>query len=148
MTVRYTDLRELDTPFEFDPLLIRLAERSDYLVVAASSGPDTRHLVSRAVIEAIGPEGVLVNVARGSLVDEAALIDALANGRLGGAGLDVFETEPNLPEALLGFGNVVLQPHQASATREARVAMGRLVLDNLAAYFRGEPLPTPVLVSA
>ncbi|MGH6916758.1 MAG: NAD(P)-dependent oxidoreductase, partial [Geminicoccaceae bacterium] len=90
------------------------------------------------------PEGWLINIARGSVVDEAALLEALASGRLGAAGLDVFAHEPRVPEALLGLDNVVLQPHQGSASEETRAAMGRLVLDNLEAHFAGRPLLTPV----
>jgi hypothetical protein len=111
----------------------------------ASGGPGSRGLINREVLDAVGPEGVLINVARGMVVDEAALIEALREGRLGGAGLDVFENEPHVPEALFGLENVVLQPHQASATRETREAMGQLVLDNLAAHFAGRPLPTAVV---
>jgi lactate dehydrogenase-like 2-hydroxyacid dehydrogenase len=87
---------------------------------------------------------VFVNIARGSVVDEAALVDVLTTGQLGGAGLDVFVDEPNVPEALLALDNVVLQPHQASATRETRFAMGQLVVDNVAAFVAGRPLITPV----
>ena len=91
-------------------------------------------------MDALGPEGMLINVARGSVVDEPALVAALQEGRLGGAALDVFADEPNVPEALMAMDNVVLQPHQGSATEETRRAMGDLVLDNLAAHFEGRPL--------
>jgi lactate dehydrogenase-like 2-hydroxyacid dehydrogenase len=87
---------------------------------------------------------VFINIARGSVVDEAALVELLASGQLGGAGLDVFVDEPNVPEALFTLENVVLQPHQASATRETRAAMGQLVIDNVAAFVAGQPLITPV----
>ncbi|HET9471779.1 MAG TPA: NAD(P)-dependent oxidoreductase, partial [Usitatibacter sp.] len=96
-----------------------------------------------AVIEALGPQGVFVNISRGSVADEAALIEALADGRLGGAGLDVFATEPRIPEAFFAMENVVLQPHVGSATHPTRRAMGQLVVDNLAAFFAGKPLVTP-----
>lgn len=122
-----------------------LAREVDILVIAASAGPDTRNLVSRSVLDALGPEGVLINIARGAIVDEAELVAALAEGRLGGAGLDVYVDEPNVPAALWSMDNVVLIPHQASATVETRTAMGDLVLANVAAYFAGEPLPTPVV---
>ena len=93
----------------------------------------------------MGPDGILINVARGSIVDEAALVEALVAGRLGGAGLDAFQDEPHVPDALFALEQVVLEPHQASATRETREAMGRLVTDNLAAYFAHRPLLTPVV---
>jgi lactate dehydrogenase-like 2-hydroxyacid dehydrogenase len=96
------------------------------------------------VLEALGPEGVFVNIARGSVVDQDALVELLVSRRLGGAGLDVFADEPRVPEALFALDHVVLQPHQASATRETRAAMGQLVLDNVAAFVAGRPLLTPV----
>jgi lactate dehydrogenase-like 2-hydroxyacid dehydrogenase len=114
---------------------VALARWADFLVVAAAGGAGTRRLVSSEVLDALGPKGFLVNVARGSVVDEAALVEALAQGRLGGAGLDVFENEPHVPEALLGLDNVVLLPHIASATTETRQAMADLVLDNLRSFF-------------
>ncbi len=116
----------------------------DVLIVACPGGAATHGLISRAVLEALGPESVLINIARGSVVDETALVELLTTGRLGGAGLDVFVDEPNVPEALFRLDNVVLQPHQASATRETRAAMGKLVVDNVAAYVAGRPLITPV----
>ena len=146
VTIAYTDRQAVaDAPYPFQPSLVALARESDILVVAAAGGPTSRHLVGREVLDALGPDGILVNVARGSIVDEAALVDALREGRLGGAGLDVFEDEPRVPEALWTMDQVVLQPHQASATHETREAMGRLVLDNLAAQFAGRPLLTPVV---
>ena len=96
------------------------------------------------MIEALGPEGTLINVARGSVVDEPALVEALVDGRLGGAGLDVFADEPRVPEALFKLDHVVLQPHVGSATVETRRAMGDLVVENLAAHFAGKPPLTPV----
>jgi hydroxypyruvate reductase len=134
-----------DVPYRFEPALTALARGSDVLIVAVAGGPGTQGLVGREVLDALGPQGVLINIARGFVVDEAALADALRDGRLGGAGLDVFEHEPFVPEALFGMEQVVLQPHQASATHETRQAMGRLVLDNLAAHFAGRPLLTPVV---
>jgi lactate dehydrogenase-like 2-hydroxyacid dehydrogenase len=146
MTIAYTGRRPYDdVPYRFEPSLEALAAGSDVLVVAVAGGPDTQGIVDRTVLDALGSAGVLVNVARGTVVDEPALVEALRQGRLGGAGLDVFADEPNVPEALLGLEQVVLQPHQASATHETREAMGRLVLDNLAAHFAGRPLPTAVV---
>ncbi len=133
-----------DAPYEHVPDLVSLARRSDYLVVACRGGPETRHLVSTEVIDALGPEGTLINVARGSVVDGAALVHALANGRLGHAALDVFEHEPHVPAELLAMPNVIVQPHHGSATVETRCAMGQLMIDNIRARLGGRPLPTPV----
>lgn len=130
-------------PLHADPR--DLAAWADVLVAACPGGPATRGIISREVIEALGPQGVFVNIARGSVVDEPALVEALAAGRLGGAGLDVFVDEPRVPEALFGLDSVVLAPHAASATNETRTAMGQLVLDNVAAWFAGRPLLTPVV---
>jgi hydroxypyruvate reductase len=133
---------DVDYPFYDDPA--KLAAEVDCLMVSCLGGPTTAGLVSREVIEAVGPKGWLINIARGSVVDEAALVDALTGGRLGAAGLDVFAKEPEVPAALLALDNVVLQPHQGSASEETRAAMGRLMLDNMAAHFAGRPLLTPV----
>ena len=124
---------------------VALAKDADILIVATVGGAGTKHLVNRAVLDALGPDGILVNIARGSVVDEAELVAALVEGRLGGAGLDVFADEPRVPEALLALDAVVLAPHQAGATVETRTAMGRNVLANLAAYFEGREPPTPVV---
>jgi lactate dehydrogenase-like 2-hydroxyacid dehydrogenase len=127
------------------PSVEALAASSDVLVVCAAASAATRRIVGRAVFDALGPNGALVNIARGSIIDEPELVRALQDGRLGGAALDVFESEPNVPPALLALENVVLTPHVASATDETRTAMGQLMMDNLAAYFAGRPLPTPVV---
>lgn len=134
-----------DLPYRFVPDLTALAEASDVLIVAAPGGSDTDGAVDRAVLEALGPEGVLVNIARGSLVDQDALIDALQAGRIAGAGLDVFADEPDVPLALRALDQVVLSPHQGSATGQGRAEMAALVLANLDAHFDGEPLPTPIV---
>lgn len=123
---------------------VELAAVSDFLVAICPGGKATEKLVDRAVLDALGPEGILINVARGSVVDEPALVAALQEGRLGGAGLDVFVAEPEVPEALLAMEQVVLQPHRVSATVETRHAMGQLMLDNLQAHFEGRPVLTPV----
>jgi hydroxypyruvate reductase len=133
---------DVDYAYYDDPA--KLAAAVDCLVVSCVGGPTTAGLVSRKVIEALGPKGWLISIARGSVVDEDALVDALVGGRLGAAGLDVFAREPQVPQALLELDNVVLQPHQGSASEETRGAMGRLMLDNLAAHFSGRPLLTPV----
>jgi lactate dehydrogenase-like 2-hydroxyacid dehydrogenase len=133
---------DLAWPYFADP--VELARAADLLIAACPGGEATRGLVSRAVIDALGPEGVFVNISRGSVVDEDALIEALQSGRLGAAGLDVFANEPRVPDALIALDNVVMQPHVGSATHKTRRAMGQLVLDNLAAHFAGKPLHTPV----
>lgn len=146
MEIAYTNRKPRgDVSYRFVASPVDLARESDILIVAASAGPDARNMVNRAVIEALGPDGLLVNVARGAVVDEPELVAALTDGRLGGAALDVFANEPHAPEALFGLDNVVLQPHQASATIETRMAMGNLVLANLSAFFAGQPLPTAVV---
>jgi len=145
MQVLYTGPRKKPgAPFEYVPDLVELARRSDYLMVACKGGPQTRRLISAEVIEALGPKGTLVNVARGSVVDEGALIAALAEGRLGHAALDVFASEPNVSPELLKLPNVIVQPHHGSATVETRTAIGRLMIDNISAHFAGKPLLTPV----
>jgi hydroxypyruvate reductase len=143
MSITWNGPRRKDLPWRYEPDLLALARSVDVLVAACPGGATTRGLISRAVLEALGP-GVFVNIARGSVVDEAALVDLLVTQRLGGAALDVFADEPRVPEALFALDHVVLQPHQASATRETRAAMGQLVLDNIAAHVAGRPLVTPV----
>ena len=143
MEILYTDRARLNSSYRFLPDLVSLAKESDFLMVATSAGPDARHMVNAQVLEALGPEGILINIARGSVVDEAALLAALDDGKLGGAGLDVFEHEPNVPPVLYSRDDVVLLPHIASSTRETRGEMGRLVIRNLEAWFSGKPLVTP-----
>lgn len=130
--------------FGFEPDLRALADWCDFLVVSCVGGPGTHHLVDAAVLRALGPQGILVNVARGSVVDEAALVAVLRDGALRGAGLDVFEREPAVPAELLDDERVVLLPHVAASTRETRADMIRLLLDNLDAFFeRGQVLTPP-----
>lgn len=131
-------------PYRFEPQLVELARSVDFLVAACPGGAATRGLISRDVLTALGQKGVFINISRGSVVDEAAMVELLVSGQLGGAGLDVFVDEPRAPAALFGLDNVVLQPHQASATHETRGAMAQLVLDNIAAYAAGRSLATPV----
>ena len=133
-----------ELPWRHEPDLLALARDSDILVVAVPGGDATRHLVSREVIAALGPEGCLVNVARGSVVDEDALIAALEAGALGSAGLDVFASEPDLDPRFAALEQAVLQPHAGSATEETRDAMAQLVVDNIAAHAAGRPLLSPV----
>jgi lactate dehydrogenase-like 2-hydroxyacid dehydrogenase len=123
---------------------LALARWADFLVVACPGGPATHHLVNTEVMDALGPEGILINIARGSVVDEAALIAALTDKRLGGAGLDVYENEPNIPEALLRMDNVTALSHIAGFSRESRADMEALVCDNIDAWFRTGEVLTPV----
>jgi lactate dehydrogenase-like 2-hydroxyacid dehydrogenase len=144
-TVAYHSRRPVaDVPYKHYPDLVELAKNSDFLLAIIPSTPQTLKIVNKAVIEALGPTGILVNVARGSVVDEDALVEALTAGKLGGAGLDVFVHEPQVPKELFGMDNVVLQPHVGSATHETRRAMSQLVLDNLDAKFAGRPLLTEI----
>jgi len=136
--------RKPELAWPYFPDVAALAKECDFLVAACPGGEATRNLVNRAAIDALGPKGVIVNIARGAVIDEAELIAALREGRLGGAGLDVFVDEPRVPEAFFAMDNVVLQPHVGSATFPTREAMGQLVIDNLALYFAGKPLKTPV----
>jgi len=144
-TVAYHTRRPVaDVPWRHYPDLVELAKNSDFLIIIIPSTPQTQKIVSKAVIEALGPSGILVNVARGAVVDEDALVAALTSGKLGGAGLDVFANEPQVPDVLFGMDNVVLEPHVGSATNETRRAMSQLVLDNLDAHFSGKPLLTEI----
>jgi lactate dehydrogenase-like 2-hydroxyacid dehydrogenase len=126
------------------PDLAALAAESDHLVVAVAGGPETRGLISREIIEALGPDGLLINISRGSVVDQDAMIAALRDGRLGHAALDVYAQEPTQEPGLVSLRNVTLYPHHASGTVETRDAMAQLVVDNLAAFFAGKALLTPV----
>ncbi|CCK16709.1 D-3-phosphoglycerate dehydrogenase [Cronobacter universalis NCTC 9529] len=145
MTISYTGRQPHSAlPYRFVPGLAQLAQESDFLMLCAPGGDATRGVVNAAVLEALGPQGILINIARGSVVDEAALIAALESGAIAGAGLDVFTDEPNVPASLQQRDNVVITPHMASATRETRREMSRLVLENVNAWCAGEPLITPV----
>jgi D-3-phosphoglycerate dehydrogenase len=138
--------RKADAPYEFVPDVVELARRSDFFMVACTGGDETKGLVSADVIDAIGPQGTLINIARGSVVDEDAMIAALQDGRLGWAALDVYQTPPGKvrPE-LLALPNVLVQPHHGSATVETRTAIGALMLANLDAWFSERRLKTPVV---
>ena len=143
MEVRYHNRRPVDgVSWGYEPRLLDLARWADFLVVITAGGAETRHLIDDSVLDALGPQGYLVNVSRGTVVDEAALVRALQERRIAGAGLDVFQDEPNVPEALFALDNVVLMPHIASSTVQTRQAMAQRVLDNLAAFFAGRPLPS------
>lgn len=142
MQVRYHNRRPVEgCEYGYESDLFELARWSDFLVLTCPGGERTRNLVNREVLDALGSKGILINVSRGSVVDEPALVEALLDGRLGGAGLDVYAWEPNVPQALLDLPNVVLLPHVASATEETRLAMEELLLANLRAFLEcGEVL--------
>ncbi len=144
MDIRYHSRRPVaGVAWAHEPSLIELARWCDYLVVITAGGAATRHLVNDAVLDALGPRGFVINVARGSVIDEAALVRALADKRIAGAGLDVFENEPNVPRALFELDNVVLLPHIASGTEETRQAMADRVFDNLQGFFRDGRMVSP-----
>ena len=144
--IAYCDVNQRDDlPYTFVPDLIALAEQSEFLIVTLAGGASTQGIINADVLRALGRDGILINISRGSTVDEAALLDALERKIIKGAGLDVFWNEPNIDERFLTLENVVLQPHHASGTVETRQAMGKLVRDNLAAHFARQPLLTPVI---
>ncbi len=146
LDIAYSDVGPKDYAkgWEFIADPVALAMRSDFLFVTLAASAATRHIVGAKVIEALGPEGMLINISRASNIDEEALLAALETGKLGSAALDVFEGEPKLNPRFLALSNVLLQPHHASGTYETRQAMGKLVRDNLMAHFAGQPLLTPV----
>lgn len=145
MDISYCNRRErADSPYRFVPSLKQLAAEVDYLFITASATAESVGAINADVLDALGSQGYLINVSRGTLIDEPVLVSYLQENRIAGAGLDVFASEPTIPEALYGLSNVVLQPHNASGTWETREAMGKLVLDNLAAHFAASPLLTPI----
>ena len=137
--------RQVDEPYVYYSDLKQMAAESDWLVVIMPGDPGTEGIVSESVMRALGPRGNLVNVARGSLIDEAALVNLLDSGELGGAALDVFAKEPDVPTELVHRDNVVLSPHAGSATIKTRAAMGDLVIRNILAFLNGRPLLTQVV---
>ncbi len=145
MSIAYTGRgAKAELAYTFYPTAQALAAQVDFLIVITPGGAGTRHMINAEVLKALGPEGYLINVARGSVVDEAALVDALQQGVIAGAALDVFEKEPHPTEALWSMDNVVLTPHMASGTVQTRHAMAKLAVDNLRAHFAGQALFTPV----
>lgn len=145
MEIHYHSRTEKETPgwtWHADP--VSLARAVDYLVVALVGGKATENYISREVIDALGPRGVVVNISRGSTVDEAALLEALESGKIAGAALDVFQNEPKIDPRFYALPNVVIQPHQGSGTVETRAAMAALQRRNIAAFLAGQPLETPV----
>jgi hydroxypyruvate reductase len=145
MSISYTSRNKVaDSPYVYYPTPVALAAEVDFLMVITPGGAGTKGLINAEVLSALGSKGYLINVARGSVVDESALITALQNNVIAGAALDVFENEPHVPAALCAMSNVVLAPHVASATWQTRRAMADLALGNLQAHFAGKPLLTPV----
>lgn len=144
MTIRYHNRNRKDVAYPYDADAVALAKNSDVLVVVTPGGPATEKLVNAKVLDALGPEGYLVNIARGSVVDEPVLLKYLQEKKIAGAGLDVFADEPRVPPAFFTLENAVLLPHVGSATKETRTAMGNLQVDNLLAHFAGKPVLTPV----
>lgn len=148
-TISYHNRNRVEgSAFTYAASPVELAKSVDVLIVAAAGGSGTRKLVDADVLAALGPTGYLINIARGSVVDEDALVDALVNGRLAGAGLDVFVDEPVVPQELLTLDTVVLLPHVGSGTVETRAAMERLTLDNLDSFLETGALVTPVISPA
>jgi lactate dehydrogenase-like 2-hydroxyacid dehydrogenase len=146
MKISYFDVRRRDDlVYTFGDSILALAKNSDFLVATVAGGSSTARLIDGKIFEALGPGGYFINVARGSVVDEPAMLEALVNNGIAGAGLDVFWNEPNINPIFLSLPNVVLQPHHASGTVETRKAMGQLVRDNLAAHFSGQRLLTQVV---
>lgn len=147
MEVVYYGPREKeDQPYSYYSDLEEMARDCDYLILTCPGGEATKHLVNEAVLKALGVNGILINIARGSVVDQEILISALQNGMIKAAGLDVFADEPNIPQELIDMDQVVLLPHIGSASVETRSAMGQLVIDNIKAHFKGEPLLTEVII--
>lgn len=145
VAIRYHNRSERsDVSYAYDPSLVALAQSSDIFLNVAPGGPSTDKAIDAEVLRALGPDGILINVGRGSTVDEPALIEALEQGTIASAGLDVFADEPRIPERLRKLPNTVLLPHVASASRDTRILMGNLVADNLSRWFAGEALETPV----
>ncbi|MBL8837810.1 MAG: 2-hydroxyacid dehydrogenase [Alphaproteobacteria bacterium] len=146
VAVHYHNRRPIaDCPFPYHASPAALADAADFLIVSCPGGAATERIVGSDVLAALGPDGYLINVARGSVVDEGALVDALTHRRIRGAGLDVFSREPDVPAALIDRDDVFLLPHVGSATTQAREAMANLMVDNLVAHFSGQPLLTPVV---
>ncbi len=145
MKIRYHNRKKKDVPYPYDPDPVTLASNSDVLMVVTPGGAETRALVNASVLDALGPTGYLVNIARGSVIDEPVLLKYLQENRIAGAGLDVFADEPRVPPAFFTLDNAVLFPHVASATQETRKAMGDLQIENLRRHFAGKPVLTRVV---
>lgn len=136
--------KHTEVTWNYVPSLVDLAKQSDILIIAASGGPSTKHAVNQEVLEALGERGFIVNIGRGSIIDEKALIDCLKNKKIAGAGLDVFEHEPHVPETLRLLTNVIMTPHSAGATYETSKRIGAKILNSLECFFAEKPLPDEV----
>ena len=145
MQIRYHNRRKKDVPYAYDPDPVTLAKNSDVLMIVTPGGPETNKLVNAKVLDALGPQGFLVNIARGSVIDEPVLLRYLQEKRIAGAGLDVFADEPRVPPEFFTLENAVLFPHVGSATVETRKAMGDLQIENLRLHFAGKPVKTRVV---
>jgi hydroxypyruvate reductase len=145
MKIRYHNRNKKDVAYPYDVDAVALAKNADVLMIVTPGGADTEKLVNAKVLDALGPEGYLVNIARGSVVDEPVLLKYLQEKRIAGAGLDVFADEPRVPPAFFALENAVLFPHVGSATTETRTAMGNLQIDNLLAHFAGKPVLTRIV---
>lgn len=144
MKIRYHNRSRKKVAWPYEPNVLALAKNSDVLLVAAPGGPETARIVNAQVLDALGPQGYVVNIARGSLIDEPVLLRYLREGKIAGAGLDVFDNEPKIDPAWFAVENAVLVPHVGSATVETRTAMGNLQVENLRLHFAGKPVKTPV----
>jgi hydroxypyruvate reductase len=145
MTIRYHNRNKKNVPYPYDPDPVTLAKNSDVLMVVTPGGAETSKLVNEKVLQALGPEGYLVNIARGSVVDEPVLLRYLQEGKIAGAGLDVYVDEPRVPPEFFTLDNAVIFPHVASATVETRKAMGDLQIENLRRHFAGQAVLTRVV---
>jgi lactate dehydrogenase-like 2-hydroxyacid dehydrogenase len=145
MQIRYHNRNKKDVPYPYDPDPVTLAKNADVLMVVTPGGPETARLINEKVLQALGPQGFLVNIARGSVVDEPVLLRYLQEKKIAGAGLDVFADEPRVPPEFFTLDNAVLFPHVASATVETRKAMGDLQVENLRRHFAGKPVLTRVV---
>jgi hydroxypyruvate reductase len=148
LEIAYHGRQPQSLEYRYCSTLIELAETSDFLIIACPGGPGTKHLINADVLTALGAQGTLINIARGSVVDQAALVQALQAGVIRAAGLDVFENEPHIPAELSACEGAILLPHVGSATHETRHGMAQLVVGNISAHFAGEPLLTEVLGQA
>lgn len=144
MTIRYHNRNKKDVPYPYDPDPVTLAKNSDVLMVVTPGGAETAKLVNAKVLDALGPQGYLINIARGTVVDEPVLLRYLQEKKIAGAGLDVFADEPRVPPEFFTLDNAVIFPHVASATVETRKAMGDLQIENLRRHFAGKPVLTRV----
>ena len=145
MKIAYHNRNKKDVPYDYHPDPVSLAKASDVLMLVTPGGAETKNLVNAKVLDALGPKGYLVNISRGSVVDQPVLLEYLQAGKIAGAGLDVFADEPRVPAEFFSLDNAVLVPHVGSATHETRFAMGMVQVDNLRAMYAGKPLLTPVV---